>query len=184
MEKDKNLAFFEKSLQMPKAKDIAISLINNCKKGNISPLKINVALKKFSKTLEIFEKNEKIKEQVFNEIKQYQEGKTSKVYGARITEQSRGYYDFTECNDPYWEELSIIKKKVEGLLKEREAFLKTLHPDNKANNFKNGVIDFKIEQHEEVINKTYQFKIKKVDSEIFAINPPKKGAKTVLAFSV
>lgn len=184
MENNKNVGFIEKSLSLPKAKEMSSSLIKEVKEGNMSALKASIVLKKFEKAREHFEKNPEIKSQLEDEIRKYQEGKTSKVFGASVTEQARGYYDFSTCNDPYWEELSAIQEKVSNLLKDREEYLKSLHPDNKKENLKAGKIDFKVQTEKAVIDKTYKFIEEPVETEVFEINTPRKGYKTVFAYRV
>lgn len=184
MEENKNVAFIENNLNLPTAKDMCSVLIKEVKEGNLDPLKVSIVLKKFDKANEAFKKSPEIKDLLEDEIRKYQNGKTSEVFGAKITEQQRGYYDYSVCEDPYWEELTAIKKEVDALLKDREEFLKNTHPDNKTQNLKEGKIDFSTQTEKVVVDKTYKFITEEVEAEVFAINTPRKGYKSIFAYKV
>lgn len=121
----------EQIIVLPKVKEIVPAMQDAMLSGEYDPLKVVIMFRKMGKLAEEVFKGEKgaeIKEQVFNEIKKHQEGSTSRVYGVEIREQNRSYHDFTECNDPIWEELNSIEKRVKELKKKREAELKLKIP--------------------------------------------------------
>ena len=98
--------------------------------GEVDPLKLAIGLKKMQKTSEELFKDETFKSFLFAEVKKNFNGKSYEGFGMKITERAtRTWYNFENCEDPYWNALEKISKEIEALKKEREEQLKALIPN-------------------------------------------------------
>lgn len=105
------------------AKDTAKQVIDAINEGTVDPLYAAVMLKKFSKIHEEVNKDTRMKaffqdavERAIEDVK----GKTAEAYGAKITLATKGYWDYSETNDPYLEALENISSRVSELIKKRK----------------------------------------------------------------
>lgn len=93
--------------------------------GYINPLKSALMLKSFEDILKALKSDEEIKRYIREESDKYTE-KTIDFEGAKLSKQDRQSYDYSECNDSVWNDLSARISQLECELKGREAWLKTL----------------------------------------------------------
>lgn len=99
-------------------------LIESVKNGQESALKIKSFLKKMEEVLKRFDSE--TKDEQLNEANGYPEKKFN-LHGYDIEKSEVGVkYDYSKCDDPVWSELSVRFKNLQGELKERETFLKTI----------------------------------------------------------
>lgn len=170
----------EQILVLPKVKELVPAVQEAILSGTYDPLKFQIFLKKIGKLGEEVLKGEKGKDidhLVFEEIKKYQIGKTSEIFGTKIIEQSRSYHNYVGCGDPVWEELTRIQAKIKVLLKARETELKALivqaDPTDDA---------FGVGEKAKILVPYYPKFIKEETTDVVFVNPPEKGARRVLAF--
>lgn len=173
-EKQEHFLPVDQVINMPKVKVLVPAIQEQMLSGDFSPLKAQIFFKKIGKLAEEIVKGEKgteVQEAIEKEIRSFQEGKTSRVYSTEIREQSRGYWDYTECNDPIWDELTKIDKQVKELKKAREKELQLQMPTPGL-----GLKECKI-------SVPYFPKFELEDNtDLAIINPPFKGGKTLFAF--
>ena len=169
-------------INLPKVKDMLPDIRKQLISGDYDVLKAHIFLKKIGKLAEELVKGEEgkqIKELLEEDIRKYQEGKTSRIYGVKIIEQNRAYYKYDECNDPLWEELDKIQKKVEVLKKKREAELKLTVPDDKLDPTKD---NFGIGATISIAVPYFPVLTIEENADLVFINPPYKGGKNIFAF--
>lgn len=98
-------------------RDIAMSIVDQCADGNKSWVDALIFSKKLNELSDLIKEN--TAEGAANELKLANK-ESRVVHGCSINEQMVGVkYSFGECGDPVWNELN-------GKIKEREAFLKTI----------------------------------------------------------
>lgn len=99
-------------------------IINEVKSGNVDPLKLKAQLKFIEKSFELIDKG--IREHYLDEASKY--GKNFELHGFKITysENISPKYDYSECNDPVWNDLNEMIKKLSEQKKDRETFLKSV----------------------------------------------------------
>lgn len=181
MSKENRLLPLEQINNLPKGKEVAKVLQQQILEGELNPLEVSIFLKKVAKIekeLTEGENGKKVKEAIVDEILKYQVKSTSKAYGAEIREQNRSFYDFSVCNDELWNDLTEIEKKVAALKKEREEELKALHPDNQKTK------GFGIQKTSLNTEYTVDLIIEKIPVEVYDVEPPLKGVKTIHAYYV
>lgn len=118
---------------MPENKDSLALYISNLKSeilaGNENPLKIAKLLKVLEEIVKTLREDLQIKELILKEAEKYTE-KTIKNYGAEFCKKEAGVkYDYTECNDNQWNELSQKIHELSLQKKEREQFLNKITPE-------------------------------------------------------
>jgi len=167
-------------INMPKVKDLVPAIQEQLLSGDYDPLKAQIFFRKIGKLSEEILKGEsgkEIKDQIEENIRKYQEGKTSRIYNVEIREQARGYWDYSECNDILLEELVKIEKKVKELIKTREKELQLTVPSTKIDLDKGfGIIQAKVA--------VPYFPVLELqdNNDLIDINPPHKGARTIFAY--
>ncbi len=93
--------------------------------GNVNPLDMAVKVKWIEEWLK--QAKEAIRQDVLASIGQYTKGEDIARYGARIEAMEAGTrYDYSGCGDVVWDALQSKAKAHDQLIKEREAFLKTI----------------------------------------------------------
>ena len=118
---------------MPENKVSLALYISNLKSeilaGNENPLKIAKLLKVLEEIVKTLREDLEIKELILKEAEKYTE-KTIKNYGAEFCRKEAGVgYDYTECNDNQWNELSQKIHELSLQKKEREQFLNKITPE-------------------------------------------------------
>lgn len=116
-----------------KVSTVAQTIGEAIKNGEVNPAEVGVALKKFHKLYEEVNKDKEVKDIIFTETEKYKEGnkKTIELMGAKITIGSvRTWWEYNECQDPYWNELDSIEKQIKELKKARETQLQATVPIN------------------------------------------------------
>lgn len=139
------------------AKTIVEGIAHAVREGVAVPSETFVALKKFNKIYNLIfdSKSNKdfkdIKELLEEEVLKFKEGnaKTFTIHGAKITEANRGYWDYSQTNDPYLQALKQIEKDIKELVKVRETYLQNKLAEynlqnNPLNISKFGLQDFTI----------------------------------------
>lgn len=99
-------------------------IINEVKAGNKDPLKLKAQLKFIEKSFELIDKG--IREYYLSEASKY--GKNFELHGFKIqySENISPKYDYKQCNDPKWNELDELIKKLSEQKKDREQFLRSI----------------------------------------------------------
>ena len=118
---------------MPENKESLALYISNLKSeilaGNENPLKIAKLLKILEEIVKTLRDDSEIKEIILKEAEKYKE-KTIQNFGAEFCKKEAGIkYDYSECNDNEWNDLS---QKIHELFlqkKEREQFLNKITPE-------------------------------------------------------
>jgi len=120
----KTIAPFRNLLNQP-SKDTVARIVELLKTGDIDAAYVGVGLKKFAKIAEEVKKDEGAWAIIEEETKKHQEGtkKTFTLYGAKITIATRGYWDYSQTEDPVLEAYIAIEKKVKELKKLREEYI-------------------------------------------------------------
>lgn len=93
--------------------------------GNVNPLDMAVKVK----WIEDFVKQAKeaIRQEVLSSVSKYTKGEEIARYGATIEPMEAGTrYDYSGCGDVVWNALQMRAKEHDQLIKDREAFLKTI----------------------------------------------------------
>ena len=123
------LTTLSKLLTTP-AKDIATGIAIAVREGEAVPSETFVALKKFNKIYNLIfdSKSNKdfkdVKETLEEEVLKFKEdGKTFTIHGAKITEASRGYWDYSQTNDPCLKQLKDCAERIKEAVKLREDYL-------------------------------------------------------------
>ena len=103
----------------------ALELIQLIEEGHLNA--VDMALKvKFMEDL-IIAMKERLRENVLAELGKYSKGEDIVKYNANFQVKEAGTkYDFTNCNDPLWDDLNEQINLLQSERKERERFLKTL----------------------------------------------------------
>lgn len=133
-------------------KAFANLLIKEVECGNVNSLKLKTQLKFIEKSLELVEKG--IKDSYLKEAAKYSKEFEFNGFLISQSENIAPKYDYTVCNDPLWNDLDLMIKKLSEQKKDRETFLKS------------------ISGHVEVVNET--------TGEMVAVNPPIKSSTTGL----
>jgi len=93
--------------------------------GNVNPLDMAVKVKWIEEFVK--QAKEAIRGEVLNSVGKYTKGEEIARYGVVIEPMEAGTrYDYSGCGDVVWDSLQIRAKEHEKLIKEREAFLKSL----------------------------------------------------------
>ena len=100
------------------------SVIASVKEGEVSPLKVLIQLRAMERASKRI--LSMIQENYMNAADLYVE-KQFEFLGNLIEKTELGTkYDYTRCGDPVWEQRKAAADSADGLVKEREAFLKAL----------------------------------------------------------
>lgn len=99
-------------------------ILSQVESGEINALDLKVRLKWLERLIKAID--EPIKEAVSNEA--LKNGRNFDYRGFKIqySENISPKYDYTNCNDPKWNELDEMIKKLGEQKKDREAFLKSI----------------------------------------------------------
>lgn len=167
-----------------KVKEIVPYIQEQILEGNIDAAKAGIILKKSAKLWEELFKGdlgETVKDVIYTSTLNYREGnkKTIELMGAKITAGAvRTWYTFEECNDPLWNELNRLEKKLSELRKKREEELKALIPPD--NQLELGI------QNKQILV-PYEIKIgmkEKKSPVVASVTPPIKRSIDGLKYSV
>lgn len=122
--KPSEVGVFKGVLQNP-TKDSITQIVELIKTGEVDPAYVGVGLKKMMKIAEGVKKDEGAWSIIEESTKSHQEGtkKTFNLYGAKITIATRGYWDYSQTEDPVLEAYNEIEKKVKDLKKLREEYI-------------------------------------------------------------
>jgi len=93
--------------------------------GYVNPLESALLLKSFEDIVKALRSDDEIKRYIELEADKYTE-KTIEFGGAKIAKSERTSYDFKNCNDSIWLDLTMKKAQIDAELKGREAWLKSL----------------------------------------------------------
>jgi len=105
--------------------NLAYSFIEPVLEGNINPIEQWVQVKALADVCERFLKDENIKSAVLSDIEKH--GKGGATYnGVKIETSNRSELNYSECNDPVYNDLKAELEKLTAKVKERETFLKSV----------------------------------------------------------
>lgn len=113
------------------AKEFIEVIKQEIKNGNVNPLQGLTVIKRMAKIAEEISKDEEIKESASKELDKHLTGNTKSIqlYGATICKAATyTFYDFSECNHPYYNELKSIQEQINNEVKRIEEELKLLIP--------------------------------------------------------
>lgn len=144
---------------MPSTKDevdrFAAQLIRSVEEGQVNPLGLKATLKMIEKVIEKVDKA--TRDNQMTEALKYQ--KTFNAYGFEIQRTEVGTeYDYLSCGDTVYEQRHAAVESAKSLLKDREAFLRSLREPLTVVDENSG--------------------------EVSTINPPLKKSTTGLKFSL
>lgn len=172
------------------AKDTATILTTSIRNGESDEVQVGIALKKFKKLHDLIfdSKSNKdfkdIKETVEESILKYQEGdKTFSIYGAKITEASRGYWDYSNTDDPMLTALLEIQEEIKQRIKLRETYLQTKVAEYEVNNKPNSIMKFGIKPFTIIVEELPKLTMEEAYAEVTTI-PPVKRSTTSLRFTL
>lgn len=112
-----------KTEQTELAKNFALLLIE----GEVSPLEAAAKLRSMKEVIELTLKDKEVNEIIISEIGKYGKGETPSAFGAKFQVKETGVkYDFSQCNDPIWNQLKAEADAISEKMKEREAYLKVI----------------------------------------------------------
>lgn len=97
--------------------------VNEMLDGTKNPLQVNVQLKVLEDIIDQIRKNSDVRYAIMEEASKYE--KTFEMFGAKITQTSKSTYDYSGCGDAVYNDLVAQKKKLDEVIKAREAMLKT-----------------------------------------------------------
>lgn len=125
---------FIRNINKQKPKDVASNILTEVEEGNLNVLEAFSALKrvetivKYTLETEAKERGKEFKELALDETRKYtKDGTRCVIYGASFTATAvHTWYDFSNTNDPMWECLDNIEKKIKHLKKAREEELKSI----------------------------------------------------------
>lgn len=100
---------------------------NSLADGEVNPIEAVVKAKSMYEVLSSFLKDDDVKELVVNECEKYGKGETPSFAGAKVQVKETGVkWDYTDCGDPVYDSLALQMEELKRLMKEREAYLKTI----------------------------------------------------------
>lgn len=178
------------TLLVTPAKDTSEIIAKAIRDGDANAVEAGLALKKFKKLHDNFfdsksNKNFKdVKEIIEDEILKHQEGsKTFTIYGTKITEASRGYWDYSQTDDPLLNGLKEVEKEIKQRIKLREEYLQNKAHEYELNNKPKDIVEFGIKPYTIEVTELPSFKMEEAYAEVIT-NPPVKRNTTSLRFSV
>jgi hypothetical protein len=151
--------------------DVANNLSTAIKDGIVDPIEVHLALKKMEKVQEEFKKDKETQELIVEAVQKHLSGNAKSVtmHNAQMSiAATYTWYDYSECNDIYYQQLQKIKTEIDELIKQREAYLKTLIPATSS---------LKLFKHTEVIEQLPTIEWVDCGEEV-SINYPIKYQKT------
>lgn len=102
----------------------AQTIINRIKDGEVDPISTYATIKAVVEALSLVLKDKDVVRLTISGVEQYGPGGTT-YRGAKMSVCETGVrYNFSDCGDPIWNELSVQKTEIEARLKERETFLR------------------------------------------------------------
>lgn len=161
-------------------------IVNQIKEGNVDPAYIGVVLKKFSKIQETLDKKHKDTKQIIQEATlKYKEGnsKTFELYGVKVQERERGYWDYSQTEDPVLERLKNIEKEVKTQIKAREDELKAKAAAYNSTNKVENILSEGIKSFVVHVDALPELVWKEAIADI-ETNPPVKMSTSSLAYYV
>lgn len=103
------------------------------KNGDVSPLDVHLSMKRMEKVQKGVLADKDVKNAVLEEAKTHKESGQFEYKNAKLSvSPTRTWYDFSETNDLYYNRLIELKQTIDASVKEREEYLKTLIPNEKA----------------------------------------------------
>lgn len=118
-----NLSLFETSKE--ERQQFAIQVANNLMEGMADPLKVHLQVKCMEDIIKQLTSNSIYKTMVLSEAQKY--GKTFDQHNAKFEIKEMGVkYDYSNCNDPVYNELQDKLAALESEIKFRQAFLKAI----------------------------------------------------------
>lgn len=100
-------------------------IINGALDGEVSMLKLHKQVKAMEEIVKSILTDDSYREVLLDEAQKH--GKSFEYLGEKWSVKETGVkYDYSSCNDPYWEELMEDKAKLDAKLSAREEFLKSL----------------------------------------------------------
>lgn len=181
---------FNKLLSNP-AVDTAKAIAESIREGNADAVQAGIALKKFNKLYSLFfdsqynKEFKDVKDIIETEILRYKEGtaKTFTIYGTKITEANRGYWDYSQTEDPMLSALKDIEEEVKKRIKLREEYLQSKVAEYNLNNSPGNIMQFGIKPFKITVEELPVFTMEEAFAEI-TTNPPIKKEISSLRFSV
>lgn len=107
--------------------DFAQSVVNGIKEGNSDPLKVHLQVKCLEDLIKQITSHPEYRDLTLDKASKY--GKSFDLYNASFQIKEAGVkYDYSNCGDPVYNDLSQKIAALTTELKEREAFLKAVKP--------------------------------------------------------
>ena len=111
--------------QLPETKaeitEFARQVVGFIKDGNGNPIELSAQLKAVEEAVKVIRKG--ICDVALEEVAKY--GKNHETANAKFTTAMSGVkYDFSNCQDPVWNQINEVMTKLKESQKERETFLK------------------------------------------------------------
>lgn len=95
--------------------------------GDVSPLETVAKMKSIQEVITLFLKDEEVTKAVIDQVDKYGKGEIPTSSGASFQVKETGVkYDFSQCNDPVWNNLKEQADRINEELKEREKYLKVI----------------------------------------------------------
>lgn len=103
-------------------------LLSEIKEGNVSPLKMKLAIKRLEEMLKTFKEDKEVETTIINDVKKaLGNAKTVEMFGAKLSvAPTYTTYDFSNTNDIFLAQLKTIEQTIKELIKNREDSLKTI----------------------------------------------------------
>lgn len=175
-----------KGVLQASTKDSAARIIELLKTGEVDPAYVGVGLKKMEKIAELVKEDKGAKEIIEEATRQYQEGtkKTFHAFGAKITIATRGYWDYSQTEDPVLEAYNDIEKQVKELKKLREEYIQNKSEEwEKMNTPKAGALNFGIQPFNLTFDKIPKLEFEDSVGEV-QTNPATKRGQDQFRYSV
>jgi hypothetical protein len=107
--------------------DIADNIIIQVREGDRNPLDVLQSIKAWEKIFEAIKESEMFNSDSLDALSKY--GRSTIINGHKLEQADVGVkYDFTNCNDPEWNQLDGDIRQLTEQKKKVEARLKTLSP--------------------------------------------------------
>lgn len=98
---------------------------NEIANGEVNPLQFWTKLTYYEKLIKSLKESEVIKSEAINEAGKYPE-KNIEAFGCKIQIVSHANYDYSNCQDGYFNRLILQKQQLDESIKERQVFLQSM----------------------------------------------------------
>lgn len=118
------LALFQTTKE--ERQSFALDLISKIENGEADPLKIHLQLKCAEDLIKQINANTIYKKALLDAAESYGQ-KSFEFHNSKVEVKEAGVkYDYSKCNDPEYVALAIQQTELDGKVKERESFLKSV----------------------------------------------------------